>query len=187
MALAKPVILGVISLIVIGAITFLWLFGAFGTLYNFGQVKGGNFNCFGAGSHFSCNSARLTTTGNIKFELEQYSGNTFYNVELACGSETNYSFSFTSYENLTWDTSNIIFVPLNNVSNGFANSTLPNEKQANVTGLPCYGKYGLLGSQQPGTIFLGRVLVNYTLNPGTVSPSNKWNTNYAALVSAKVS
>jgi hypothetical protein len=173
-----------IIIVIVAAVFFL-----FNGSNNPGQVTGVQFNCFGMTPYFDCNqgSVLLTTTGNIKFRLEQYSGNSLYNVELACGSENNYSFSFTSYKNLTWDTSNILFTSLSNSSRGLPNSTLQNKKWVNVTNLPCYGEYGLLGSQPMGTVFLGRILINYTLNPGTISASNKWNTNFAILVSTKVS
>ena len=113
---------------------------------------------------FLCQSQILNTNGRLSLVVGQDTGNTLYNVQLAC--------DIAGSTNGLPAAGNHAFV---NVSLLGANSTLTNGETGKVEGLICYS-YKTVANFSAGSNFVGLLWINYTSNSTTPSPINPYHT-----------
>ena len=120
----------------------------------------------------------MLTSGKIQFELAQITGNTIYNIELACIGSTNGYMPSATLENAIYTA---VYTPFN-LSLQNSNNFTPNNEQLNfiaVKNLTCNDLNGQPLALHIGTIFTGMLLINYTRGPQSPGLSNPWITNAA--------
>lgn len=150
-------------------------------LFNFSSSPATNTCTAGSiqGSSFFCTDPILTASGTLSLEIGQASGSTMYNVELACLSTAN-TLAYAPYEQ------GVAYSSITNF--GSTSSNFTSGQMLSVSNIPCYGGYGLIGTEPVGTQFTGIIPVNYTREGGPANNvTNPWVTLKLATITVKVS
>ena len=125
-------------------------------------------------SEFLCQNTVIKENGTVSLNLEQYSGSTMYDVQIAC-TVYNYSarapiplsaFEWLNDGNLTGTS----------VAGLSENSMLNSGQMILVHGLPCYANSAVVNKQSYGLSYFGTVWLNYTTTPNQSSITNPWRT-----------
>ncbi len=164
-------------------------------LYQLGIFTGANLlgsTCVAA-SGYLCQNFALNTSGTASFSFGQNTGQTLYNVEIACADNGN-SIGLPS-NGMAWNFLYANGVVSNTINNMNLNNAvdLISGQIVQVHGLQCYSPVGLpLRNPVIGSAYSGVLWINYTSTAclqtpcfGT-PPSPNWLTSRALVINTKV-
>lgn len=131
--------------------------------------------CVGSAG-YNCTAANISSSGEVTLSLTQNSGDSFYNLHVACG--------VIDLQGVLVNSSS--WYALTNLgttkASNFSGTTMTSGSKENIASLQCYDQMGYPVSVSPGQSYQGTILLEYTNSTASPGSGNPWITVTAAEV-----